>query len=113
MPRQRKLNSAEKEEAKVMLQMKVNKKLLQQHLSSSSGKTVTLRDLTNVQAELNATNTGNNLDALVMCLRELEGIYIYNSFLVIIYSGKCRGELITYVRSLLNIFPLLNFSCNV
>ena len=42
-----------------------------------------------------------------------KGKYIYNSFLVIIYSGKCRGELITYVRSLLNIFPLLNFSCNV
>ena len=73
MPRQRKLNNSEKEEAKVMLQMKVNKKLLQQHLSCSSGKVVTLRDLTNVQAELNASNTGNSLDALVMHLRQLEG----------------------------------------
>jgi len=74
LPWQRKLNSSVKEEAKVMLQMKVNKKLLQQHLSCSSGKVVTLRDLTNVQAELNASNTGNSLDALVMRLRQLEGI---------------------------------------
>ena len=75
MPWQRKLNSAEKDEAKVMLQMKVNKKLLQQHLSSSTGKVVTLRDLTNVQAELNNGNSGNDLDALVMRLRQLEGSY--------------------------------------
>ena len=36
---------------------------------------VTLRDLTNVQAELNTGNSGNDLDALVMCLRQLEGSY--------------------------------------
>ncbi|XP_065905426.1 uncharacterized protein [Dysidea avara] len=42
LPRQRQLNSTEKDEAKVFLGMKANKKLLQQHLSSS-GKVVTLK----------------------------------------------------------------------
>jgi len=52
--------------------MKVNKKLLQQHLSSS-GKVVTLKD---VQRELKANSSGNDLDSLVNRLRKLEGIYL-------------------------------------
>lgn len=82
MPRQRKLSTAEKEEAKAMLQMKVNKKLLQQHLSSTTGKVVTLRDLTNVQGELNTSISRNNLDALVMRLRQLEGMNSFISFCI-------------------------------
>jgi len=54
--------------------MKVNKKLLQQHLSSS-GKVVTLKDISNVQRELKANSSGNDLDSLVNRLRKLEGIY--------------------------------------
>ena len=53
--------------------MKVNKKLLQQHLHHS-GKVVMLKDISNVQRELNASCSGNDLDALVERLRALEGI---------------------------------------
>ena len=111
MPRQRKLNSAEKDEAKVMLQMKVNKKLLQQHLSSSTGKVVTLRDLTNVQAELNTGSSDNDLDILVTRLRQLEGSYNISVQYVnslVYYSSTTACELtfllhcVTYVRMHLN-----------
>ena len=57
-----------------MLQMKVNKKLLQQHLSNTTGKVVTLRDITNVQAELHTSGNGNYLEALVKRLRQIEGM---------------------------------------
>ena len=57
-------------EACALLQMKVNKKLLQQHLSSTTGKVVTLKDITNIQSEVNA---GCDLDVLVTRLRESEG----------------------------------------
>ena len=76
LPRQRQLNSTEKVEAKVFLGMKANKKLLQQHLSSS-GKVVTLKDISNVQRELNSSSSGNDLDSLVSRLRKLEGIFIF------------------------------------
>ena len=49
-------------EARALLQMKVNKKLLQQHLSITTGKVVTLKDISNIQSEGNA---GCDLDALV------------------------------------------------
>lgn len=58
-------------EARALLQMKVNKKLLQQHLSSTTGKVVTLKDISNIQSEENA---GCDLDALVTRLRESEGM---------------------------------------
>ena len=54
--------------------MKVNKKLLQQHLSNTTGKVVTLRDITNVQAELHTSGNGNYLEALVKRLRQIEGM---------------------------------------
>lgn len=74
MPRQRKLNSGEKDEAKLLLGMKANKKLLQRHLNST-GKVVTLKDISNVQRELNASSSGNDLDGIVNRLRQLEGMY--------------------------------------
>ena len=38
------------EEAKTMLQLKVNKKLLQNHVSKTSGQVVILKDLHNIAA---------------------------------------------------------------
>lgn len=72
LPQQRKLKKAQKGDAS-QAAMKVNKKLLQQHLTSSTGKAATLRKLTNMQAELNTSSSGNDFDILVMCLRWLEG----------------------------------------
>ena len=52
--------------------MKVNKKLLQQHLSKSTGKVVTLKDLTNLQLGLKNPND-SKLESVVSTLREIEG----------------------------------------
>lgn len=54
--------------------MKVNKKLLQQHLSQKTGKVVILKDLTNLQTEIGLKSNGNNLDALVTRLKAIDGI---------------------------------------
>ena len=56
-----------------LLELKVNKKLLQEHLSSSTGKVVTLKDISNLKSEL---PTKNNLDTLVTRLRSMEGEHI-------------------------------------
>ena len=71
MPQQRELKKAQKGDASHAA-MKVNKKLLQQHLTSSTGKAATLRKLTNMLAELNISSSGNDFDILVMCLRWLD-----------------------------------------
>ena len=59
--------------------MKVNKKLLQQHLSSTMGKVVTLKDISSIQSGVSAADSGSDLGALVTRLRESESIpYIAN-----------------------------------
>ena len=74
---------AQKNEAKSLLKMKVNKKLLQQHLTNTSKKIVTLRDISNIQSEVNACSDGNYLMALVTRLREIEGIeFLYGSMCI-------------------------------
>ena len=73
MPKQRKLDEASKSEARELLKLKVNKKLLQEHLSCTSGKVVTLKDISNMQSELGTKSSGNNLDDLVTRLRGIEG----------------------------------------
>ena len=77
MPRQRKLGQEEKREASSLLKMKVNKKLLQQHLSSTTGKVVTLKDISNIQSTVNAAEDIGDLNALVTHLRENEGIIMH------------------------------------
>ena len=73
LPKQRKLDEASKGQAKELLKLKVNKKLLQEHLSSTSGKVVTLKDISNIQSELGTKSSGNNVDDLVTHLRSNEG----------------------------------------
>ena len=55
--------------------MKVSKKLVQQHLSVTVGKVVTLKDISNIQTGLVSKEDENNLDALVKKLRDMSGIY--------------------------------------
>ena len=65
--------------------MKVNKKLLQQHLTVTSNKIVTLKNISNIQSEANATDDGNNLTALVNRLREIEGKVWLMHLLIMVY----------------------------
>ena len=52
LPRQRHLDSEESETVKSLLRVQANKKLVQQHISQASGKVVTLKDLSNVCAQI-------------------------------------------------------------
>ena len=52
--------------------MHVNKKILRQELSNSTGKAVNLRDLTNMTAE-DKKNTHNDLESVVKVLQNRYG----------------------------------------
>ena len=69
------LDCETRKEAEGFLQMKV-KKLLQRHLSDTAVKVVTLKDISSIQTGLVTKEDGNNLDVLVMKLRDMSGILI-------------------------------------
>ena len=75
--KQRKLGQEQKREACSLLTMKVNKKLLQWHVSSTTGKVVTLKDISNIQSEVNCANSNSDLD-VVTCLRANEDSSTYS-----------------------------------
>ena len=56
------LDCETRKETEGLLKMKVNKKLLQQHLSVTAGMVVTLKDISNIQTGLVSKEDGNNLD---------------------------------------------------
>ena len=51
LPKQRKLEEQELEEAKSLLRLKANKKMVQEHLINKTGKFVLLRDLSNIRSK--------------------------------------------------------------
>ena len=61
-----------------LLKLKVNKKLLQQHVSSSTNKVVTLKDISNVQTGLQRKTDRNDLDAVVTKLKAVDGKTKFN-----------------------------------
>ena len=68
------LDCETRKEAEGILKMRVNKRLLQQHLSVKPRKVVTLKDTSNIQTGLVSKDDGNNLDDLVKKLRDMSGI---------------------------------------
>ena len=72
LPQQRKLSDDMKCKAGEFLSLKVNKKLLQQKLSSESGKKVTLKDISNIATKL-ANKDRNNIDNVVDLLQSKYG----------------------------------------
>lgn len=77
--------------------MKVNKKLLQQHLSEATRKVVTLKDITNIHTGLTKPDE-NNLESVVSTLRKIEGILVEHLLIIkwcyrvfILYRIHCRG----------------------
>ena len=56
-----------------MIRLGVNKKLLQLHVQQVTGKVVTLKDLSNVQTQLNDKSTKNDLGAVVEQLQQIKG----------------------------------------
>ena len=74
MPHQRRLDHYKKTEAAKIIEIEVNKKLLQQYLKSNSGNVVTLKIMTEVQTEIHQSSDSNNLEILLQCLKGIEGI---------------------------------------
>ncbi len=75
LPHQRKFDKSEKGKIEDLLKLKVNKKLLQQHISDATQKVVTLKDISNVQTGLRSTKDRNDISALVSKLEAMEGMY--------------------------------------
>ena len=69
LPSQRQLTTSEKAEAQELLALKANKKLVQQHLSKSTGKIITLKDLSNVKGPKQQVN----LEEIILRLKSIEG----------------------------------------
>ena len=62
--------------------MKINKKFLQQHIiSETTGKVVTLKDITNIQTGLSKPEE-DNLESVVCTLRKIEGTQDYRLMIV-------------------------------
>ena len=73
LPKNRALTNDAKAKAAKLLEIKGNKKMIQQQLSSETGKVVLLKDLTNLSASLKKGKTRNDLDATVKMLMEKYG----------------------------------------
>lgn len=56
-----------------LLNMKANKKLVQEELSQKTGNIILLKDLTNLCSRAKKENTRNNLEAVVKLLKENYG----------------------------------------
>ena len=59
--------------AEDLIQLKVNKKLLQQKLSAESGKIVTLKDISNIATQMNAGEKCNDLENTINTLQKQYG----------------------------------------
>ncbi|CAB3995110.1 zinc finger SWIM domain-containing 1-like [Paramuricea clavata] len=71
---QRRLGNETLSKTDKLLKMKCNKKVLQNHLQTISGKVVTCRDISNMKAKLSSSKSNrNDIEKLVKKLRENEG----------------------------------------
>ncbi|KAI0237190.1 hypothetical protein LSAT2_012337 [Lamellibrachia satsuma] len=73
LPRQRRIDPEHLLMAEDMMQLKSNKKLLNIRLQEISGKHVTLRDMTNMSANMRKSSEQNDLVAIVQRLNDIPG----------------------------------------
>ena len=72
-PRQRILSSETKNKASQLLQVKGNKKIIQQQLTQETGKVILLKDLANIVTSSKQGKSRNDLDIVVKMLMERYG----------------------------------------
>lgn len=70
------MSDEEKEEAARHLSLKANKKMLQDKLARSTGKSIILKDLSNLKEKMKAGKSRNDLDTAVKQLSEKHGKFI-------------------------------------
>lgn len=77
LPQQRKLTPHEQERAKYLLELKANKKMVQNDLVKSTGKSIILKDLSNLMTKARSNNSRNDLEKTVQKLFDKFGeLYI-------------------------------------
>ncbi|XP_030756364.1 uncharacterized protein LOC115882440 [Sitophilus oryzae] len=101
-PSQRKLSSNMKESVKDYLNMKANRKMIQQKVQESTGKIVTLQDLTNMK--ISDQSRKENLDG---CLNILKAKYGANVAVLRDEDNNFRGLFIQSpnMKSTMKAFP--------
>ncbi|XP_031330058.1 uncharacterized protein LOC116161019 [Photinus pyralis] len=101
-PSQRRLSSNMKESVKDYLNMKANRKMIQQKLQESTGKIITLQDLTNITK--NDQSKTENLDN---CLKILKTKYGAHAAVLRDVDNNFRGLFIQTpaMKSTMNAFP--------
>ena len=73
LPSQRKLPTDAKDKAIKWLEMKANKKMVQQQLTRETGKIVLLKDLNNILTCANKDKTSNDISRCVSILTDTYG----------------------------------------
>ena len=68
------------------MKLKVNKKLLHQHLSEATGKVITLKDITNMQTSSQTTKK-SSLEDLATQLKAIDGEVYYYVFTISAYKS--------------------------
>ena len=63
-------------EVKHLLELKVNKKLLRDHVANKTGKVVTLKDIANVTTAVQKNRSRNDLNAVVEILEKEPGMQL-------------------------------------
>ena len=74
LPHQRQLSGENVEEVKHLLELKVNKKLLRDHVANKTGQIVTLKDIANVQTAVKGCASRNDLQIVVEMLKDEPGM---------------------------------------
>ena len=67
------MSDEEKEEAAKYLSLKANKKMLQDKLAANTGKSIILKDISNLKEKMKAGKSRNDLDMAVKQLSEKHG----------------------------------------
>ena len=103
MPQQRKLDTDELHDAKLLLPVRANTKLVQQHLQTTTGKSVKLKDVSNIATTARHTDRSNDLNDVVAQLKKTPGAVVeiltneFNEFKGYILNSLFNFGVVFYV----------------
>ena len=78
LPKRRRLNEIERDQVITILKSKPNKKILLSHIKDSYGKTVTLKDLHNMEAKARNANDKSSLEEMLSNVNNEPGTNFYD-----------------------------------
>ena len=91
LPQQCRLPAEAKQKVASLLQMKANKKLIQQEVSKDTGKIILLNDIYNIATAFKQCKTQNNLDMTVQMLTDKYGTALLDALHYVCFvTCRCR-----------------------